>query len=77
MPHLLADVVVANALLGVAAAYVGTGGVVALAFILFGVRRAVGAEGRVTPGARLLLLPAAAALWPLVLKRWIAAARAP
>jgi hypothetical protein len=77
VPRLLADVAVAQALIGIAAAYAAVGGAVALAFALFGVRRAVAAEGSVTSGARLLLLPAAMALWPLVLKRWIAAARAP
>jgi hypothetical protein len=75
--RLLADVAVARVLLGLAAAYAGVGGAVGAAFVLFGVRRSVAAEGSVTIGARLLLFPAALALWPLVLKRWIAAARAP
>ena len=76
MPRLLGDVAVAEALLGIAAIYAGVGFVAALSFVLFGVRRAVAAEGSVTGGARLLLLPAATALWPFVLWRWLAAARA-
>jgi hypothetical protein len=56
-------------------AYAAVGGVVALAFLAFGL-------GRVTPGARgafafrPLLAPGLALLWPLVLWRWWRLARA-
>jgi hypothetical protein len=68
-------VAAAKALIAVVAVYAGAGAIVAVCFVLFGVRRALGVEGRVTGGARMLLVPAAVALWPIVLRRWIAAAR--
>jgi hypothetical protein len=40
-----------------------------LAFVMFGVTRVQPAP--VTLGARILLLPGAAALWPIVLVRWL------
>lgn len=50
------------------AGYVAVGLAVGLAFVTAGVTAVQGAP--VTVGARVLLLPAAAALWPLVLVRW-------
>jgi hypothetical protein len=52
------------------AVYAASGTVVALAFVVFGVRRVL-PHASITPGARLLLLPGAAALWPLILFRWV------
>jgi hypothetical protein len=49
--------------------YVAAGLAVGLAFVLFGVTRVQPAA--VTVGARILLLPGATALWPLVLQRWL------
>jgi hypothetical protein len=60
-------VVVCLALYGIA------GVLTAAVFAMFGVTRVLSGAVQVTPGARVLLLPAAAALWPLVLARWIAA----
>jgi hypothetical protein len=57
------------------AAYAATGLVTGLAFVSVGIARVQAAP--VTIGARLLLLPAAAALWPLVLARWLRAGRKP
>ena len=48
---------------------------VAIAFVLFGVTRVQTAP--VSPGARILILPGAMALWPYVLLRWLTARRAP
>ncbi len=45
---------------------------VALGFVTIGIPRAMPHAGPVTWGARLLLLPGAAVLWPLVLRRWLA-----
>jgi len=59
---------VATILLGGFALYVALGLATALAFVIFGVTRVQGAP--VTIGARLLIFPGAAALWPLVLARW-------
>ena len=60
-------------LLNALALYEALGAVTALAFVLFGVTRVQPAA--VSPGARILILPGAAALWPYVLMRWIKAAR--
>jgi hypothetical protein len=51
------------------ALYAGTGVAVALAFAAFGVTRVQGAA--MSLGARILILPGAAALWPYVLWRWV------
>jgi hypothetical protein len=48
--------------------YVAAGLVAGVAFVTFGVTTVQSAP--VTVGARILLLPAATALWPLVLSRW-------
>ena len=49
--------------------YVTAGLVVGLAFVIFGVTTVQSAP--VTIGARILLLPGATALWPLVMSRWL------
>lgn len=49
--------------------YVAVGLVSGLAFVMFGVTSVQSAP--VTAGARVLLLPGATALWPLVLSRWL------
>jgi len=49
------------------------GFVTGLAFVVFGVTTVQSAP--VTVGARILLLPAATALWPLVLSRWLRSRR--
>ena len=49
--------------------YLAAGLVAGLAFVIFGVTTVQSAP--VTVGARVLLLPAATALWPLVLSRWL------
>lgn len=51
------------------ALYVAAGLVIAVAFVSVGVTAVQSAP--VTLGARILLLPGAAALWPLVLSRWL------
>jgi hypothetical protein len=62
-------------LLDTLAIYAAAGAVTAVAFVLFGVTRVQPAA--VSLGARILLLPGAAALWPYVLMRWLRAGRAP
>jgi hypothetical protein len=59
---------VATIVLGGFALYLAAGLAIALAFVIFGVTRVQGAP--VTIGARLLIFPGAAALWPFVLARW-------
>ena len=51
----------------------GAGVVIALAFVIFGVTRVQPMP--VTIGARILIAPGAAALWPYVLMRWLKSAR--
>ena len=57
----------AEAVLWAVGLYAAIGVAVALYFVSF----ALGRFGSVTVGARLLLIPAAAGLWPLVLKRLV------
>jgi hypothetical protein len=64
------DTVGALMLFGLAL-YVATGLVTAAAFVIFGVTRVLTQPLPVTVGARILLVPGAAALWPYVLLRWL------
>lgn len=57
-------------LLELLALYALAGILTAVAFVTFGVAQVLPAGTPVTIGARLLLLPGAAALWPYVLLRW-------
>jgi hypothetical protein len=70
-------VTLGQALLLAFAAYVAVGVATGAAFVLFGVTRALEHPAPVSAGARILLFPASAALWPLVLRRWLKAARRP
>jgi hypothetical protein len=58
-------------LLNALALYAALGVVVAVAFVLFGITRVQPAP--VSLGARILVLPGAAALWPYVALRWLKA----
>lgn len=64
-----------QAVLGAFALYVATGLLTGIAFVSVGAQRVMPAT--FTWGARLLLLPAAAALWPYVLIRWLKARSRP
>jgi hypothetical protein len=55
------------------ALYALAGAVTALAFVTFGIARVLPAGTPVTLGARVLLVPGAAILWPYVLLRWVKA----
>jgi hypothetical protein len=61
----------AAALFSVLALYIAIGVAVGLAFVLFGVTRALAHPTPVSAGARILLLPGSVLLWPLVLRRWL------
>ena len=49
--------------------YLAIGLVLALWFVTTGIGRVMAHPGPVTPGARLVILPAAAGLWPYILLR--------
>ena len=55
--------------------YAAAGVAVAAAFVAFGVRRVLPEPAPVTVGARVLIFPGAAALWPYVLLRWLKSSR--
>jgi len=57
------------------AIYAAAGVAVGLAFVVFGVSRVLPEPAPVTVGARILLFPGAAALWPYVLMRWLKSPR--
>jgi hypothetical protein len=67
----------ASLLIGALALYVAAGAVVAFLFALFGVSRVLSPPRRVTVGARILLLPGAIALWPVIGWRALKARAAP
>ena len=66
---------IAVVLFGVLVLYLAVGLMIAIAFVVAGVTRVQPAP--VTLGARILLLPGALALWPIVLNRWRRAGRTP
>jgi hypothetical protein len=53
--------------------YVAVGIAVGIAFVSHGVTRVLEHPATVSFGARLLLFPASAALWPIILRRWLSA----
>ena len=57
------------------AVYVVAGLFTAGAFVTFGVTRILGAPTSMSAGARILIFPGAAALWPYVLLRWFKSGR--
>jgi hypothetical protein len=56
--------------------YSAAGLVTALAFVSIGVSQVLVPPAPITLGARILLLPGAAALWPYILIRWVRCRRA-
>jgi hypothetical protein len=57
------------------ALYAVLGICVALAFVVLGATRILPQPATVTIPARVLLFPGAVALWPVVVRRWLRAAR--
>jgi len=55
--------------------YAVAGIAVAAAFVAFGVTRVLPEPEPVSTGARILIFPGAAALWPYVLVRWLTSSR--
>ena len=66
---------IAAVLFGVLVLYVAVGLMIAIAFVIFGVTEVQPAP--VTVGARILLVPGAVALWPVVFSRWRKSRRVP
>lgn len=68
---------VAQWIVGVAGVYLGVGAVFAAAFALRGCQRIDPVAATGTWGFRIAIVPGAAALWPLLLRRWLAGERHP
>ena len=66
----MSSVSVARIVLDLAAAYAVIGLVTAFVFAAGGWKRLLGGATTVTPLARLVMMPAALALWPLLVRRW-------
>jgi hypothetical protein len=62
---------IARLIVGLLAAYTGFGGVFALLFVTLGVQRLDPAARGAGLVFRLLLVPGAAAFWPLLARRWL------
>jgi hypothetical protein len=60
-------------LFGILALYAASGLTIGVAFVVYGVTRVQPAPA--TIGARILFLPAAIVLWPIVLARWLTSRR--
>jgi hypothetical protein len=66
------SVELAQAIVTALAVYFGIGAVFSLAFVIAGVARIDPAARGMPLPARLLVAPGAAALWPLLLAKWLA-----
>ena len=55
------------------ALYATAGVAIGFAFVCFGATRVLDHPSEVSTGARILLFPASAARWPLILRRWLKA----
>lgn len=71
------NVLLAQVLLALAGTYLAVGLAFAIAFVARGVGRVDAAAAEASLGFRLLLVPGAAALWPLLAQRWRRATGAP
>jgi hypothetical protein len=63
--------IIAMILLYALALYALVGIVTAVAFVTIGITQVLPHSASVSAGARLLILPGAAVLWPYVLTRWL------
>ena len=64
---------VAEVLVDALTAYGLTGAVFAVAFVMMGIQRVDSVAEHAPLGFRLIVLPGVAALWPLMLVRWLRA----
>jgi len=67
--------VIAIFLLSAFAVYLIPGVVFALGFVLFGVEKVDATAHGATPGFRLIIIPGAVLLWPILLRKWLKAAK--
>jgi len=63
----------AEQFVGALAAYSAAGVAFAIAFVLFGISRVDSVAEHSPIGFRLIVMPGVAALWPLLLTRWLRA----
>jgi hypothetical protein len=59
------------------AIYLGVGVLFAIVFVTLGVTRIDAAAGDTNWAFRLMILPASAALWPLLMRRWMQGGESP
>ncbi|MFT7463409.1 MAG: hypothetical protein ACI9EF_001753 [Pseudohongiellaceae bacterium] len=71
------DASLAEVIVFAVTSWAAVGLVVAIPFVLKGAQRIDPAARSGTWGFRLAILPGSAALWPLVLRRWLGARQAP
>jgi hypothetical protein len=67
------DVQFAELFVGALATYTAVGVAFAIAFVLFGISRVDPVAEHSRVGFRLVVMPGVAALWPLLLGRWLRA----
>jgi len=67
--------VIAIFLLSALAVYLSLGVVFALAFVLLGVEKVDATAHASTPGFRLIIIPGAILLWPVLLRKWLKAVK--
>jgi hypothetical protein len=65
----------AELFVGALGAYAVAGAAFAVAFLLFGIQRVDPVAEHSSIGFRLVVMPGVAALWPLLLTRWIRSGR--
>jgi hypothetical protein len=65
----------AEILVGALAVYALVGVLFAAAFVAFGIDRVDPVAAHARLGFRLIVIPGVAALWPLLLRRWLRSAR--
>ncbi len=61
----------AELFVGALAAYAAAGAIFAIAFVFFGIARIDPVARHSSIGFRLIVMPGVAALWPLLLGRWL------
>ncbi len=70
-------IAIAETIVAILGAYLGVGAIFAVAFVTLGLSRIDPAAHAMPLGARLLIWPGVAALWPLMLQKWLTQRKPP